>query len=188
MRLTVTGPQNTGKTTFVEDFLSAFPDYFSPKETYRDVIRNNSLKVNRETTEKSQKLIRDFLYKQICEDKNKNVIFDRCVLDNFIYSYYQYELGKFSKKFIDESEKMMFDSLKHLDALIFIPTGVSVPLKEDYLRDTDVQFIDSINRLFISTILEVARKSKIKIAVITGDRKSRIDQIKKFIKFYGNKK
>jgi predicted ATPase len=181
MRLTVTGPQNTGKTTFIKDFLSAFPGYFSPKETYRDVIRNNRLKVNRETTQQSQKLIRDFLYQQIFKNKKKNVIFDRCVLDNLVYSYYQYELGKFSKKFIDESEKMMFDSLKRLDVLIFIPTGVSVPLKEDYLRDTDVQFIDSINRLFVSMILEVARKSKIKIAVVTGNRKLRIDQIKKLI-------
>jgi hypothetical protein len=181
MRLTVTGPQNTGKTTFVEDFLLAFPDYFSPKETYREVIRNNKLKVNRETTESSQKLIREFLYQQISTNKEQNVIFDRCVLDNMVYSQYQYELGKIGKSFIDETEKMMFESLKYLDVLIFIPTGVSVPLKEDNLRDTDVQFIDAVNRLFVSTIIEVARKSKIKIAVITGDRKTRINQIKKII-------
>jgi len=181
MRLAITGPQNTGKTTFLKDFLLAFPHYFSFKRTYRDIIRENKLKVNREATENGQRLIRDFLYRQIKENKKKNVIFDRCVLDNWVYSYYQYEAGKFSEVFIKESEKIMFDSLKYLDALIFIPAGISIPLTKEYLRDTDAFFIDDINRLFISKIIDIARKSKIKIIVICGNRKDRIKQIRKFI-------
>ncbi len=182
MRLAVTGPQNTGKTTFIRDFLSAFPNYVTPDETYRDVVRKNKLKLNRVAVEYSQRVIRDFLYKQTTENKQKNIIFDRCVLDNLIYSLYQYEIGNFKKEFIDKTRKMVYDSLKHLEALIFIPTAVSVPLAEDGERDINTQYVDAINRLFISEILEVARKTKIKIFTITGNRETRIEQIGGLIK------
>jgi hypothetical protein len=182
MRLAVSGPQNTGKTTFIKDFLKAFPSYYSPSETYRDVIRKNNLKINRESTDESQRLIRDFLYKQIKSNKRKNILFDRCVLDNLIYSTYQFEQGNVSKKFVDETKKILSDSLKYLDALILIPTGVSVRLVEDNLRDTDIHFIDSVNRIFISAILDIASKKKTpKIYVVTGDRESRIKQVSKLI-------
>jgi hypothetical protein len=76
----------------------------------------------------------------------------------------------------------MIDSFKYLDAIILIPTGVSVSLVKDNLRDTDTNFIDSANRIFISTILDIASKRKSpKIFVVTGDRKSRINQISKLI-------
>jgi predicted ATPase len=182
MRLTVTGPQNTGKTTFIKDFLNAFPNYITPKETYRDVVRKNKLKLNRITTENSQRIIRDFLYKQIVENKQKNIIFDRCLLDNLIYSEYQYEIGNFKKDFIDKTRKMVYDSLKHLDGLIFIPTSVGITLTEDGERDINKEYIDAVNRLFISEILEVARKTKIKIFTITGNRETRIKHIGNLIK------
>ena len=182
MRLAVSGPQNTGKTTFIKDFLKAFPHYYSPSETYRDVIRKNNLKINKKTTDESQRLIRDFLYKQIKSNKRKNIIFDRCVLDNLIYSTYQFEQGNISKKFIDETKKMVMDSLECLDAMILIPTGVSVRLVEDNLRDTDIHFIDSVNRIFISTILDLASNKKTpKIFVVTGDRESRINHVRKLL-------
>ncbi len=182
MRLAITGPQNTGKTTLLKDFLLAFPQYFSPKETYRNVIRDNKLKVNQEATEIGQKMIRDFLYQQIKSNKRRNVIFDRCLIDNFVYSLYQHEAGKIGKHFIDESRKLMFESFKHLDALIFVPVSISVHLKKEYLWDINKNFVDAINRLFIITILEVVKKSKIIICVVSGSRKTRIKQIKKFLK------
>jgi len=182
MRLAVTGPQNTGKTTFIKDFLSAFPNYITPEETYRDVVRKNRLKLNRITTKNSQKTIRDFLYKQTTENKQKNIIFDRCVLDNLIYSLYQYEIGNFKKEFINKTRKMVYDSLKNLDGLIFIPTSVAVVLADDGERDINKEYIDAINRLFVSEILEVARKTKIKIFTITGNRETRIKHIGNLIK------
>ncbi len=181
MRLAITGPQNTGKTTFIKDFLRAFPEYSSPKKTYRDVIKQNKLEINQKTTKYSQKLIRDFLFNQICWNKRQNIIFDRCVLDNLVYSFCQYELGNINLDFIKQTKSMLIESLKYLDALVFIPTGVSVRLVDDKLRDIDLNFIDAVNRLFFSFIIEIAQMNLIKIFVITGDRKMRIDFIRKMM-------
>ncbi len=181
MRLAISGPQNTGKTTFIQDFLLHFPNYFSPKKTYRDIIIKNNLITGQAQPEESQKRIRDFQYKQILKNKKENIIFDRCIIDNLVYSLCQYELGNFSHSFVEETKKMMIDSLEYLDTLVFIPTALSVKIINDNLRDTNRKSIDNVNRLFISTILEIARENKIKIFTITGDRNTRIEQIRKII-------
>lgn len=181
MRLAITGPQNTGKTTFIKDFLKAFPEYSSPSGTYRDIVKKKKLKINRETTEESQKIIRDFLHKQVTKNKKENIIFDRCVLDNFTYSFYQYEIGRFNDKLIAETVAIMENSLARLDALVFIPSAVSIQLINDTVRDIDTHFVDAVNRIFIKKIIDIAASRKIKIFVITGDRESRINQIRKYI-------
>jgi hypothetical protein len=177
MRLAVIGPQNTGKTTFVQDFIKAFPHYSTPTETYRDVINKYHLKINQETSEASQLEIRDFIFNQIKNFQGENVIFDRSLLDNYIYSLARYKQGKMKKSFVDATKKMVYVSLTHIDRLIFIPTSVGVGLIDDKLRDTDKLYIDHINKLFLEELFELARKSPIPIWVISGDRDTRIKSI-----------
>lgn len=182
MRLAVIGPQNTGKTTFLKDFIKAFPHYTTPKGTYRDVINRHRLKINRETSELSQLEIRDFIFNQIKNFQGENVIFDRSLLDNYVYSLAQYKQGKMRKKFIDETKRMMYTSLTHIDRLIFIPTAVGVGLVDDKLRDTDRLYIDYINKLFLEEILDLVRQSPIPVWVISGDRETRIKDVSNMLK------
>lgn len=42
-KIAVIGPQNTGKSTFVKDFVNAFPEFKTPLETYRDVVKKNNI-------------------------------------------------------------------------------------------------------------------------------------------------
>jgi signal recognition particle receptor subunit beta len=65
MKIAVIGPQNTGKTTFIKDFLKEFKKYKTTKYTYRDIIRKKKLDINQKSSELSQKVIMDFLYKEI---------------------------------------------------------------------------------------------------------------------------
>jgi signal recognition particle receptor subunit beta len=44
MKIAVIGPQNTGKSTFVKDFLLEFPAYKTTQKTYRDIVTENNLK------------------------------------------------------------------------------------------------------------------------------------------------
>lgn len=182
MRIAVIGPQNTGKSTFVADFLKEFPTYTTPTETYRDMVKRKGLEINQKTNEESQRLIRDFLAEQIGEDKKADVLFDRCVLDNYVYTLAQYEKGLIDEKFLKESEKVMYRNLDDLDVLIFIPTAVSVQLIKDTLRDTDTVFIDRVNCLFLETLFAVAQRSLVKIVAIAGTREQRITQVHKSLK------
>lgn len=181
MRIAVIGPQNTGKSTFVKDFLNEFSHYTSPSETYRDVIELKGLDVNQKTSLESQKEIRDFMFFQIRNNKDYNTVFDRCMIDNYVYTYAQYEKGEIPKWFVDETEAMMKDTLQLVDMYLFIPTAVDVPLVDDGTRDVDTAYIDSINYTFLRVLFDLARKHHITIKVISGKEEDRLVQIKKLI-------
>ncbi|MEK7538528.1 MAG: AAA family ATPase [Patescibacteria group bacterium] len=179
MRIAVIGSQNTGKSTFVGDFLAEFPEYSTPRETYRDIVRKGNLAINQKTTQHNQRLIRDFLFDQSVHNLADDILFDRCVVDNYIYTLAQFEKGGIEELFMRETEEMMYRSLDNLDALVFIPTAVSVRLVDDALRDTDTLFIDRVNCLFIETLLQISQQSSVKIVAIAGNREERIGQVRK---------
>lgn len=181
MRIAVIGPQNTGKSTFVGDFMKEFSHYKTQEKTYRDVIEEKGLEVNQLSGLESQKEIRDFMFNQMRNNNEYNVIFDRCMIDNYIYTYVQYEKGQIEKWFVDETEAMMLDTLTEADVYLFIPTAVSVPLVADSTRDIDTGYIDAVNHHFLRVILELSRKHHITVKVISGTRKERIDQVKRII-------
>lgn len=175
MKIAVIGPQNTGKSTFVKDFVNAFPEFKTPLETYRDVVKKNNLSINQRTGIESQRLIRDFIYEQtkVSED---GTVFDRCLIDNYIYSLYGFSRGNVSSDFLRESEGMMQESVLEIDHFFFIPTSLAVPLVEDTLRDTQVSYVDTINRMFIDTLFALVRTHAIQVSTIGGTREERIIQ------------
>lgn len=181
MRIAVIGPQNTGKTTFVEDFIKEFPHYSTPTKTYRDVIEENKLDVNQLSRIESQKLIRDFIFNQFKNNSQYNIIFDRCMIDNYVYTYVQYEKGYIPKWFVDETEAMMYDMLTEVDMYLFIPTAVAVPLVDDATRDIDKDYIDTVNYNFLRVLFYITRKYQSTVKVVSGSRKDRIDQVKKLL-------
>lgn len=181
MRIAVLGPQNTGKSTFVQDFLTEFPHYEGQDITYRDVIEENKLEINQVTTIESQKAIRDFMFGQVRDNTKYNIIFDRCLIDNYVYTYIQYEAGVIPKWFVDETESMMKDSLQGIDMYLFIPTAVSVALVDDGTRDITASFIDTTNYNFLRVLFDLSRKYHITIKVISGSRKERIEQVKRLV-------
>lgn len=181
MRIAVIGPQNTGKSTFIRDFLKEFPHYVTFDKTYRDVVTEGNLEINQQTTTESQKAIRDFMFGQLRHNTEYNVIFDRCLIDNFVYTTLQYEQGTIPKWFVDESEAMMRDTLQSVDLYLFIPTAVSVPLVNDNLRDIDTSFVDATNTQFLRLLFELVRSNNITVKVLSGSPKERIEQVKRLI-------
>lgn len=151
MKIAVSGSQNTGKSTFIKDFLNAWPMYETPKESYRDVIKEKNLPHSNEGNEESQRIILDHLIDQ-CQkySKSDNVIFDRCVLDNLAYSSWLNLNGKVSDKFLDESRIIVRETLSMFDIIFFIPLtkAASIAIEDDGLRNTDPVFREEIDNIF----------------------------------------
>lgn len=181
MRIAVVGAQNVGKTTFVKDVVSHFPTYTTPNVSYRDVVLARGLKINQETGPESQRAIMDFIYDLISQDKNENIIFDRCLIDNYVYTYCAYLKGKVDKSFVEETKQKVFEHLKYLDLIIFIPTSVNINLEDDKLRDTDKNFVDLVNRSFVEILLEIAQNNLIPIKVFSGTREERVESFSNLI-------
>lgn len=183
MKIAVVGPQNTGKTTFIKDFLKEFTHFVSPQETYRNIIEKNNLKINQETTLESQRDIRDSMIQIIYENTKKyqDIIFDRCIIDNYIYTKYAVDKKKIKREFLFETWKFLIQDIKNYDYIFFIPTQISITLVNDDMRDIDVKFIDTINKEFIALLLQLASEYKIKVKVISGNRKERIRKSQEII-------
>lgn len=181
MRIAVIGPQNTGKSTFIQDFLKEFPHYKSPVRSYRDVIEENHLEINQSSNIESQKAIRDFMFGELRHNTAYNIVFDRCMIDNYVYTSALYQQGLIPKWFVDETEAMMRDLLQTVDLYLFIPTAVSVPLIDDGTRDITASYIDTVNNLFLRTLFELIRSHHITVKVVSGSREERIVEVKKLI-------
>lgn len=173
MRVAVIGPQNTGKTTLVKDLSAALPEYATPSETYRTLVAREGLTINQQTGEESQRAIREFLFAQTRDFTGPRVIFDRCVVDNHVYTLAAYEAGSVAEPFVLETCEMMRESFSHLDAIAFVPTAVGVPLTDDGLRDTDRGFIDRINRIYLEVLFRDV-SSRLPIWILSGSREERV--------------
>ena len=87
MRIAICGTSNIGKSTLIRDFLNEWDMYGREVKTYRDVLNEKNLPHSKKTTKESQKAILDYMVDTLKEfKKGDKVIFDRCPLDNLVYS------------------------------------------------------------------------------------------------------
>lgn len=177
MRIAVVGPQNTGKSTFVRDFIATFPQFSTPTESYRDVVRKHNLQINQLTGTESQRHIREFMREQIATAPD-NTIFDRCLIDNYMYTRFGFEKGNVEEAFLRESEAIMHETAGQIDLYLFIPSALSIPLEDDALRDTTPAYVDVVNRTCIEIIFALIRSKGIDVEVIGGTREERITAVR----------
>lgn len=151
MKIAVVGTQCIGKSTYIKDFLNKWNMYTTPEKTYRDVVKEKNIPINRLGDESSQRIILDFLVDQALScSKSDNVIFDRCVLDNLAYSSWLHLNGSVSEKFLDESRILVRETLKMFDIILFLPMTKMSPVKivEDGVRDVDPVYREEIDNIF----------------------------------------
>lgn len=151
MKIAVVGSQNTGKTTYINDFLKKWTMYTRPTRSYRDLIKEKNLPRNEEGTEESQTLILNALVDQAIEySKKDNVILDRCVLDALAYSTWLCLNGKVTEKFLDQQRIIVRETLKLYDILFFIPLTKSakVEIVDDGIRSINPVYREEIDNIF----------------------------------------
>jgi predicted ATPase len=151
MKIAVIGTQNTGKTTYVNDFLKKWPMYTTSDKSYREIIKEKNLPHSQNSNEETQKLILDFLIDQVTEtSKTDNVILDRSVLDCLAYSTWLCLNDKVSEKFLDQQRIIVRETLKLYDVIFFMPLTKASPIEiqNDGFRNIDPIFREEIDNIF----------------------------------------
>lgn len=153
MRIAISGSACQGKTTLVNDILAKWPMYRRSKESYRAYIKENNIKLNKEVAKESQLEILKLLLADIkSSSKDDNVIFDRCCLDNIVYSLWSNakNASDIDDDFIRECIPLVKESMHHLDIIFFLPiTSVApVPIVEREGREVDTAYIAEIDNIF----------------------------------------
>jgi len=153
MRIAISGSACQGKTTLVNDFIKNWPIYKKSEESYRKVIKEEKLGINKNVNRDGQWKILNCLVDDMQKSSTEGyVLFDRCPLDNLIYSLWSFEANSsdIDKDFIDKCIPVVKESLKLLDVILFLPVTkvapVKIELKED--RETDTVFIKEIDNIF----------------------------------------
>ena len=151
MRISFSGTANTGKTTLIKNFLAVWPNYATPTETYRDIIKKKNLDHSEATTVETQWDILNFMIDQLQGyDKTSKVVFDRCPLDNLAYTLWAHDKGieGFDKKFVDKCITLTKESLRHIDVIFLLWYDASIKIEEDGVRNTDIKYIKEVDNIF----------------------------------------
>jgi hypothetical protein len=151
MRIAISGTQNIGKTTYINDFLKKWTMYKRPEKTYRDIIKEKNLNINELGDEESQQIILDALVDQALSTSTEEFsVCDRCVLDNLVYSSWLNLKGKVSDEFVEKTRNIVRETLKFYDVLFFLPiTKFSkIEIKDEGLRSIDPLYREEIDFIF----------------------------------------
>lgn len=157
MRIALIGAHNTGKSTLVENFIKQWPMYKRPEKTYRDIIKEKNLNINKQGDKESQRAILNALVDELqlaSTSEDKHIIFDRCTIDNIAYSLWHYakDTEGFSAEFIMDSKTIAALALKHIDVVFYLPVRKEIPITAREGREADPIYREEIDNIFDSLV------------------------------------
>jgi thymidylate kinase len=196
MKIAIVGTQCNGKSTFVEKFLELWPMYKQPSKTYRDLISEKKLKLNQKGDEKSQRIILNALIDEVQQasaNDGENIIFDRCVLDNIVYSIWLNAKGKVSDNFIIDTKFLVQETLKTFDVIFYLPLRPEIKIEKRKGRDIDPVYREEIDNIFEALIKAYERGDAVffprddcpAIISLEGPPDLRVEQVKLYIQENG---
>lgn len=201
MRIAISGTACQGKSTLINDFLKEWNMYTTPEKTYRDYLTENNLPHSKETTKDTQWDILNFMVDTLQQySKGDKVIFDRCPLDNMVYSLWANErvINDLDDDFIRKCIPVVRESLRFLDVIFYIPITAAAPVQivEDELRETDKVYIKEIDNLFKGIEQQYLQGQKDSpflpneecpaIVEIFGNREQRLHMMRQYIDAEGD--
>ena len=151
MRLAISGTAAQGKTTLLNAFLKHWDMYTTPEKSYRSVLKDDTH--SKSTNKETQWAILNHMIDQLEKyDKDDFVIFDRCPLDNLVYSLWAHHkgVGDVDDMFVEKCIPIVRESMKLLDIIFIVPiTNVAQnQIEDDGIRETDVEYISEIDNFF----------------------------------------
>ena len=199
MRIAISGAQCLGKTTLCNDVLDTWKTYKKGPESYRKIVKENNLPLNKDVTKDGQRQILQAQYKDIKQFKQGDkVIFDRCPIDNIVYSIWSLDKNKsdIDEDFIRESIETVKESMRYIDIIFFIPITKAAPvqLEERIMREIDEEYITEIDHLFKAISHQHGRNEcpffhkddAPPIIEIFGSREERIELLKYYLNTDGD--
>lgn len=149
MRIAFSGTSCSGKSTTIKHFLEKWPTYSVVKSGYRELVKDN--KHSKDTTPKLQKEILDIL----CTESDKftaheKVIYDRCPLDNLVYTMWCYGKGinGFTENDMEYALFKVRQSMKNLDVIFICTRDLMPPIQSNGIREVDAEYVGEIDNIF----------------------------------------
>jgi len=194
MRIAISGSHSLGKSTVVNDWVAAHPEFRREEEPYRALALNGPYEILfRESSTRLHNGIQ--LYYNISRVNRyssaaDDVIFDRAPVDYLAYSQYTANQGStdIDSAFVASMVPAVRESLDHLDILAFVPKSEAWPveMEADGIRPVDHAYRDEVDAIF----KQIYREGRFAVmpAVhpplmleLVGSRNQRLDQLQQAI-------
>jgi thymidylate kinase len=198
MRIAFIGAQNVGKSTLIEEFIKQWPMYKKPTKSYRDFITESNIKLNKEGDKESQRKILDALVDELqhaVASGDKHLVFDRCPVDNIAYSLWHYAKGTkgIDEEFVINTKTIAALSLKHLDAIFYVPLREEIPLVAKENRDIDKTYRQEVDNIYKALVESYEKNTGAffpsedcpPLITLDGPPDMRLPQLKLYIKENG---
>lgn len=199
MRIAISGAQCLGKTTLCNDILNTWKTFKKGPESYRKIVKENNLPHSKEATKDGQWQILQAQYEDIKQFKQGDkVVFDRCTLDNIVYSLWSLDKNKsdIDEEFIKESIEVVKESMRYVDIIFFIPITKAAPvqLEERAMREIDVEYVSEIDNIFKAISYQHGKNEcpffhkddAPPIIEVFGSREERIELLKYYLNTEGD--
>ena len=139
--------------------------YKKPEKTYRDIIKEKNLPLNKEASKESQRTILNALVdeaQQACAKEDKHIIFDRCTVDNIAYTLWHYakDTAGFSVEYVIDSKAIAALALKYFDIIFYVPVREEIPVVPREGREIDLVFRDEINNIFDALVESYEKQTR----------------------------
>lgn len=187
MRIAVSGTHSVGKSTLVNDFVAARPDYLREEEPYRALRKDYPIKFGKESTRYCNGVQLFYNISRIKQyAAGDRVIFDRAPVDYIAYSLYtaHHRQTDIDKAFIEGMAEPVREALRFIDVLVFIPISKAHPmhLENDGIRPIDPAYRSEVDAHFKAIYRDglyslLDPKTLPKLIEITGSREDRIAQL-----------
>jgi len=194
MRIAISGSHSLGKSTVVNDWVAAHPEFRREEEPYRALALNGPYEILfREASTRLHNgvqmyynISRVYRYSSPADD----VIFDRAPVDYLAYSQYTANQGStdINSAFVASMVPAVRESLDHLDILAFVPKSEAWPveMEADGIRPVDHAYRDEVDVIF----KQIYREGRFAVMPsvhpplmleLVGSRHQRLDQLREAI-------
>jgi hypothetical protein len=194
MRIAISGSHSLGKSTVVNDWVAAHPEFRREEEPYRALALNGPYEILfRESSTRLHNGIQLYYnisrvnrYSSVADD----VIFDRAPVDYLAYSQYTANQGTtdIDSVFVASMVAAVRESLDHLDVLAFVPKSEAWPveMEADGIRPVDHVYRDEVDAIF----KQIYREGRFAVmpalhpplmVELFGSRNQRLDQLQQAI-------
>jgi hypothetical protein len=186
MRIAVSGTHFIGKSTFIEDFIQAHPEYKSEIEPYYKLQDEKTMELSLEPSLDSLLEQLDYSIEQINGLANEqNIIFDRCPVDFIAYAMCIADQDDIDITDTEVSERFseVKEALNHLDLIVFVPINKenSIEYTEEnpaYRKAADTCF----KKIYRDDICDIfPRYNHPKIIEVSGNQISRLRVLESYL-------
>ena len=170
MIISFTGAQSSGKSTLLSKMQndSDFKDWHFEPEITRSLKEKYGLVINEGGDSFTQCVTINSHVDNYLRNKDKNCVFDRCILDAMVYTTYQYYTKKIDYELCMYAAYLCDKLIGKYDIIFY--TDPNIPLVDDGVRSVNVEFREKIISLFEDYINEMKIKNVVKLVGNVDER------------------